>query len=156
MVHVNFVAQFFNLPLKTEQAPLKPFTEQNLYDILALLYGYVFLNRDEVQAFKVKTLAVQACEALSTFVKANIKEVALSGVFKKMADGHRKDGSLYSYANSLVRRLLEAGMPTEEIVWIFMMTAAFGTANQAQQVISSTSMLILVYSNARFVLLGAI
>jgi linoleate 8R-lipoxygenase / 9,12-octadecadienoate 8-hydroperoxide 8R-isomerase len=148
MVHVNFVAQFFKLPLKTEASPLNPFTEKNLYDILALLFGFVFLNRDEVQAFKVRTLAIQACEALSLFVKTNVKEVALAGVLQKLVDGIRKDGFLDSYGNSFVRRLLGEGMSMEEIIWIFMPTAAAATANQGQQVFPSTTLLIPVYSNA--------
>lgn len=44
MVHVRFTAQLFHLPLKTEENPLDPFTEKQLYDILALLFGYVFLD----------------------------------------------------------------------------------------------------------------
>lgn len=148
MVHVNFVSHLFNLPLKTEENPRNPFTEKQMYDILALLFGYVFLDKDEVQSFKIRKLGAEACEALSTFVKFNVKEISLGGWVKKLADGIKKDGFLDSYGNSLIRRLLDAGMPFEEIVWIIMPTAAAGTANQGQQVGSHIVLLILVYSNA--------
>jgi len=134
MVHVNFTSQFFNLPLKTPEAKHNPFTEKELYDILALLFGFVFLNRDETQAFKVKTLAALACQALSELVKINVKEVALGGFLKKFADGIKKGGFLDSYGNNLIRRLLDMGMSTEEVIWIIIPTAAAGTANQGQQV----------------------
>lgn len=73
MVHVNFVSKLFNLPLKTEENPRNPFTEKQMYDILALLFGYVFLDKDEVQSFKIRKLGLEACEALSTLVKFNVK-----------------------------------------------------------------------------------
>jgi hypothetical protein len=149
MVHVNFVSKLFNLPLKTEENPRNPFTEKQLYDILALLFGYVFLDKDEVQSFKIRKLAAEACEALSTLVKFNVKEISLGGWVKKLADGIKQDGFLDSYGNSFIRRLLNAGMPFEEIVWIIMPTAAASTANQGQQVVSHFTLLTLVYSNAR-------
>jgi hypothetical protein len=134
MVHVNFVSQLFHLPLKTEENPRNPFTEKQLYDILALLFGYVFLNRDEVMAFKIKLITGLASDALSELVKFNVKEVSLGGWIKKLADGISKDGYLDNYGNSFIRRLLDMGMPVDEIVWIIMPTAAAGTANQGQQV----------------------
>ena len=134
MVHVNFSAIMWHLPLKTEQKPLNPFTEKQLYDILALLFGYVFLDRDETASFTIRTLAKQACDALAELVKINVTEVSLGAWIKKLVDGIQKDGFLDSYGNTLIRRLLEQGMSIEEIIWIIMPTAAAGTANQGQQV----------------------
>jgi len=51
-----------------------------------------------------------------------------------LADGIKKNGFLDQYGNALIRRLLDAGMPIEEVVWIIMPTVAAGTANQGQQV----------------------
>ena len=134
MVHVHFVSQLFNLPLKTHGDSLEPFTEKQLYDILALLFGYVFLDKDEVQSFKIRKLSKQACDALSALVRFNVKEVSFGGWVKKLADGIKKDGFLDQYGNTFIRRLLDDGMPIEEVVWIIMPTAAAGTANQGQQV----------------------
>jgi linoleate 8R-lipoxygenase / 9,12-octadecadienoate 8-hydroperoxide 8R-isomerase len=149
MVHVNFTAQLFNLPLKTEEHKHFPFTEKQLYDILALLFGYVFLDRDETASFKIRKIAAKACDALATLVKFNVKEVSLGGWIKKAADGISKDGFLDSYGNSFIRKLLDAGKSIDEITWIIMPTAAAGTANQGQQVVSSSSPLTIVYPNAR-------
>jgi len=149
MVHVHFTSHLFNLPLKTEADGLEPFTEKQLYDILALLFGYVFLDKDEVQSWTIRTLGKQACDALSSLVKINVNEISFGGWVKKLADGIKKDGFLDQYGNALIRRLLDAGMPIEEIVWIIMPTAAAGTANQGQQVISPVDFGNVVYSNAR-------
>lgn len=134
MVHVNFVAQLFDLPLKTEKNPRYPFTEKQLYDILALLFGYVFLDRDEASSFKIRKIAAKACEALSTIVKFNVKEVSFGGYFKKLSDNFKEDGFLNNYGNDFIRRLLKAGKSVDEITWIIMPTAAASTANQGQQV----------------------
>jgi len=133
MVHVNFTAIMWHLPLKTEQKPLNPFTEKQLYDIFALLFGYVFLDRDETASFTIRTLAKQACDAVAELVKINVNEVSIGAWIKKLVDGIQKDGFLDSYGNTLIRRLLEQGMSIEEIVWIILPTAAAGTANQGQQ-----------------------
>ena len=134
MVHVDFVAALWHLPLKTPQYPHNPFTEQELYDIFALIFGYVFLNNDEVMAFKIDALAAEVCDAVSALVKVNVKEVQLGGFVKKLADEIEGRGILHQYGNALIRRFLDEGMSFEEIVWIIIPTAAAGCANQAQQV----------------------
>jgi len=133
MVHVHFTAQLFQLPLKTEENEHHPFTEKQLYDILALLFGCVFLDKDEVASWKIRTLAAKASSALGQLVMLNIKEVSRGGWLKKLADNVKKDGFLDSYGNYFIRRLLDMGMSFEEICWIIMPTAAAGTANQGQQ-----------------------
>ena len=91
---------------------------------------------------QIRKLSAEACEALSTLVTFNVKEISLGGWVKKLADGIKKDGFLDSYGNAFIRRLLDDGMPIEEIVWIIMPTAAAGTANQGQQVLPLLTLLI--------------
>jgi len=133
MVHTEFASRLFNLPLKDEEHPLHPFTEKQMYDILGLLFGYVFLDRDEAMSWQIRTLGKQACDGLATLVMFNIKEVARGGILKKFADDIEKDGFLDKYGNAFIRRLLDMKMSMEEILWIIMPTAAAGTANQGQQ-----------------------
>jgi len=120
--------------LKTEEHDKYPFTEKQMYDTLALLFGYVFLDRDEVMSFKIRALTSTVCKALASLVEFNVKEASLGGWVRKLADGIQKDGFLDDYGNYFIRRLLEAGKSIEEITWIIMPTAAAGTANQGQQV----------------------
>ena len=150
MVHVHFVAQLFDLPLKTDKKPHYPFTEKQLYDILAVLFAYVFLDRDEAVSFKLRKIATKACEALCTLVKFNVREVSVGGFIKKLADNFKEDGFLDSYGNAFIRRLLKAGKSVDEITWIIMPTAAAATANQGQQVIFFRGILITVNSNVGY------
>jgi len=148
MVHVEFTSLLFNLPLKTEKYPRLPFTEQQMYEILALLFGFVFLNRDEVMAYKVRSGAEQASSALGELVKLNVNEVALGGWVKKLADNVTEHPFLSSYGNNFIRRLLDAGYSADQITWIIMPTAAAGCANQGQQVYATSDAdLTIVNSN---------
>jgi linoleate 8R-lipoxygenase / 9,12-octadecadienoate 8-hydroperoxide 8R-isomerase len=132
MVHVRFTAQLFQLPLKTEEHDKNPFTEKQLYDIMALLFGYVFLDRDETASWKIRTEAAKYCDALAKLVEFNVKHVSVGGWIKKLSDGIKKDGFLDDFGNAFIRRLLDAGKSIQEIVWIILPTAAAGTANQGQ------------------------
>jgi len=134
MVHVQFTSLLLNLPLKTEKHLRLPFTEKQMYDILAVLFGFVFLNRDEATSYKVRTLAEQASSALGELVKLNVEEVRLGGWVKKLADNVSEHPFLSSYGNNFIRRLLDAGYSADQITWIIMPTAASGCANQGQQV----------------------
>ena len=135
MVHVHFVSQLFNLPLKTEERLLSILLPKNKCTIsLHFLFGYVFPRQRRSPIVQNQITWRKSCQALSTLVTFNVKEVRLGGWVKKLADGIKKDGFLDSYGNSLIRRLLDAGMPFEEIVWIIIPTAAAATANQGQQV----------------------
>jgi hypothetical protein len=137
MVHVDFSARMLNLPLKTKEEPLHPFTEQEMYGMLAILFGFVFLNNDETQAFKVRQLSTQACNALGPLVKLNVEQVSVGGWITKLADEVIQEGFLRAYGNSLIRRFLKSGMSIEDAVWCMIPTAAAGTANAAQQVNTS-------------------
>jgi hypothetical protein len=148
MVHVQFVSQLFNFPLKEPQTKLEPLTEKDLYDILGALFGYVFLDSDEVVGFKLKESVIPAYKALAELVKFNVTLVSRGGKLKSWADDVEKRGFLDSYGNNLIRRLVKAGKSIDEIVKDIMPTAAASTANQGQQVFPHEGVNFVVYSNA--------
>jgi hypothetical protein len=134
MVHVQFVAALFHFPLKEPSSKREPLTEKELYEILAALFGYVFLNTDEVVGFSLKAAVTEAYKTLSELVKFNVATVSRGGKVKSWADGLDKNGFMESYGNNFIRRLLKAGKTIDEITKEIVPTAAAGTANQGQQV----------------------
>jgi hypothetical protein len=134
MIHVQFVAALFTFPLKEPNSKREPLTEKQLYEILAVLFGYVFLNTDEVVGFSLKAAVTEAYKTLSELVKFNVALVARGGKIKSWVDGIEKNGFLDSYGNNFIRRLLKAGKTIDEITKEIVPTAAAGTANQGQQV----------------------
>lgn len=139
MAHVHFVAQLFNLPLKTEEKPMNPFTEKQLFDILNLIFTEVFLNLDEVAAFKLRKTAAQAKEALADLVKFNVKRISLLDWITKVAPSMKREGFLDHYGDSFIKRLLDQGKSEDEITYIIVATAVGAAGNQAQQVWSLNS-----------------
>ena len=134
MVHTRFVSQLFSLPLKTEEHEFYPFTEKQMYDVFALLFGAVFLDRDETQSWKIKHLSKKYCDAMMQLVEFNVKEIQRGGILKKITDDIKKDGFLDKYGNYFIRRLLDMKLPVNEIVTIIMTCGAASCANQGQQV----------------------
>jgi hypothetical protein len=134
MVHVQFTSQLFNFPLKEPQTKLDPLTEKDLFDILAGLFGYVFLNSDEVMGFKLKESVIPAYTTLAELVKLNVTLVTRGGKLKSWADDVEKRGFLDSYGNNFIRRMVKAGKSIDEIVKDIMPTAS-GSINQTQQVL---------------------
>lgn len=143
MIHVQFVAALFALPLKEPDSKKEPLTEKQLYDILAVLFGYVFLNNDETVGFALKTIVTEAYNTLSKLVKSNVTIVARGGKIKSWLDSVEKNGHLASYGNKLIQRLLKGGKTVDEITKDIMPTAAAATANQGQQVLPFVSLITI-------------
>jgi hypothetical protein len=142
---MQFVAALFAIPLKDNKD-----AEKELYDHLTLLFGYAFLEHDEIDGFELKASAAEAYKALRHRIKSNVVKISRSGLFKAWADADGKNGSLDSYGVNLIRRLLKAGKSADEIVDIVIPSAAAMAASQIQQVISHLSSVndLLVYPNA--------
>src|ERR1700737_4521863 len=137
MVHVQFVAALFGLPLKEPDSKKEPLTEKQLYDILSVLFGYVFLNNDEIAGFSLKRSATDAYKVLRKLIRCNIATVSRGGKLKSWVDGVEKKGFLDSYGNNLIRRLLKAGRTIDEITEDIMAMSTAATVSQGQQVPTS-------------------
>jgi linoleate 10R-lipoxygenase len=133
-VHIQFVAALFGIPLKDDE------DEKEFYDRLILLFGYVFLPRDEVHGFALKGAIVEAYKSLDHEIKSNVAKVSLGGKLMELMNG---DTALKSYGIHLIRRLLKAGKSVEEVATdIVLPAAAAMAASHIQQVVRSHSHLI--------------
>jgi linoleate 10R-lipoxygenase len=145
-VHIQFVAALFGIHLKDDEA------EEEFYDRLILLFGYVFLPRDEVNGFALKRAVVEAYKSLNRDIKSNVANISRVG---KLMNG---DAALKSYGIHLIRRLLKAGKSVEGIATdIVLPAAAAMAASHIQQVVQSPSHLIyVVFPNDRCLFVGGI
>lgn len=122
------MAALFGIPLKDH------FVEEELYDRLTLLFGYVFLPRDEVNGFALKGAVEEAYKSLSREIKSYVAKVSRSGKPK----GLNQDATLKSYGVHLIRRLLNAGKSVEDVATdIVLPTAAAMAASHIQRVVRS-------------------
>lgn len=131
-VHIQFVAALFSIPLKDDG---DHFAEKEFYDRLILLFGYVFLPRDEVNGFALKEAIIEAYKSLGHEIKSNVAKVSRGEKLMELMNG---DTALKSYGMHLIQRLLKAGKSVKEIaIDIVLPAAAAMVASHIQQVIQS-------------------
>ncbi len=135
MAHATFAGHFFQIPLKNFDGGKGAFTDRELYDVLANLFAYVFLDLDLANSFQHSVTATkvtkQLRDALAPAVTAVHNEHFSS--FKHMM-GASTEKILKDYGARLVSRLFDGGKSVDEVVWTIIPTAAAAVATQAQGV----------------------
>ncbi|KAL5361997.1 heme peroxidase [Aspergillus floccosus] len=136
LVHARFASEFFDIPLCAEADP-KPrdsYTAAELYDALANLFGYVFLDVDVMQSLKHRVVASKHTERLGKIMQKRIDHVIThnSSLSRYLLGSTSKDRLLTDYGAELIRRLSASGKSAEEVTWTIMPTAAAACATQAQ------------------------
>lgn len=161
IAHALFVADFFDIPLKDDgndddddddAARSGGLTVHEVYDALAHLFEYVFLDTDEARSYKRHAVAARDTQALAAVMRRVVEGVrAGPGLLHLLADlllpfgvgaakkGKGKGGpagrlSLPGGGGALVARLLESAKSVEDLVWEIIPTQAAAAATQAQAV----------------------
>jgi len=134
LVHANFAGHFFDIPLKGTSSLPGAYTNQELYDALAHLFGYVFLDLDTAKSFKSRVVGVRDVKRMSTLMQAAVTEAKSQHFTTIKHILGFKQPLLTEYGDSLVRRLSGFGKGVDEVVWTVIPTAAAACATQAQGV----------------------
>ncbi|KAF9885228.1 hypothetical protein FE257_000588 [Aspergillus nanangensis] len=132
LVHAEFTSGFFDIPLRTE-GDLKDFdsyTDAELYNVLADLFGYVFLDVDPVQTLKHYVAGSRESERLGKIMQKRIAHD--SPLAQRLFHTETNHKVLADYGSELVRRLSAGGKSAEEVTWTIIPTAAAACATQAQ------------------------
>ena len=131
-VHIRFVAALFGIRPKHDEDHS---AKEELYDRLILLFGYVFLSRDEVNGFALKRTVIEAYKSVSHEIKSNVENVSRDGKLRELMSG---DAALKSYGIHLIRRLLKSGKSVERVATDIVLPAATAiVASHIQQVFQS-------------------
>ncbi|RMZ75993.1 hypothetical protein DV738_g5153, partial [Chaetothyriales sp. CBS 135597] len=134
--HAIFTAKMFHLPLvgPNDINPLGV-TVDSLYLAMSVLFAYVFLDMKSARSFKLRLGAKNSADALAKLVKIVVEAVKadeylhLSHLFHMGRSGR----VLGEYGTRLIKRLLESGKSTDDIVWTIIPTCAAAIATQTQQ-----------------------
>lgn len=137
MAQTHFCANVFSLPLKTEDHPRGIFTESELYTIMAVVFACIFYNVDVAKSFQLRHIARSVTQQLGQLVMANVELVKKSGFISSIMNMfHKREPKqdiLSEYGVHMIQRLLDTGVPADEIVWTHVLPTAGGmVANQAQ------------------------
>ncbi|EEP79774.1 hypothetical protein UREG_04620 [Uncinocarpus reesii 1704] len=133
LVHANFAGHFFQIPLQSAGGGSDTYTEQELYDALAHLFAYVFLDVDQAMSFQRSAVARRDSQRLGRLVKEAVTGVQAGHFFiLKQFLEHSKKDVLNDYGARLVERLSGPGKTADEVTWTLIPTAAAAVATQAQ------------------------
>ncbi|GBF61841.1 psi-producing oxygenase A [Trichophyton mentagrophytes] len=134
MAHVHFCAAVFSLPLKTEENPRGVYTEKELYDIMALVFMCIFCDIDPAKSFALHEAARENSQTLGRLVMTNVELIKRTGFLAPLIDRiDRHDTILADYGIHMIQRLLDTGLPSQDIVWSHLLPTAGGmVANQGQ------------------------
>ncbi|KAJ5273409.1 Psi-producing oxygenase A [Penicillium angulare] len=133
LAQVHFCANIFSLPLKTEANPQGVFTEVELYQIMTLIFTYIFYDVDVGKAFQLAQASRAVSQQLGELVMANVEVIDKSGFIASIVSRIHRHDVLSAYGVHMIQRLLDSGLPANEIVWTHIMpSAASMVANQAQ------------------------
>lgn len=134
LVNTHFSASLFNLPLKTEQNPHNLYTEQQLYQVLSILFMAIFYDIDPSKSFLLRNAAKELTAQLGAMCMLYVEAVSKGGMIADIvAKLHSNKSELTEYGIHMIHRLLEGGLNIEEVVWTNLVpTAASMVANQTQ------------------------
>jgi hypothetical protein len=136
LAHANFTGHFFCIPLKDFGGGEKSFTDQELYDALAQISAYVFLDLDTASSFQHSVSAAEATKRLGDAMTLSVTAAKTEhfSSFKHMMGITPTETILKDYGTRLVDRLFEGGKSIDEVVWTIIPTASAAAAAQAQGV----------------------
>ncbi len=107
-----------------------------MYDALAHLFGYVFLDLDTAKSFKGRVVGLRNVQRMGSLMEAAVTEVKLQrfATIKYMLGLDYHQPLLADYGDCLVNRLSGFDKKVDDVVWTIIPTAAAACATQAQGV----------------------
>ncbi len=133
LVNTHFSASLFSLPLKTEENPHGIYTEQELYQVLSVLFMAIFYDIDPSKSFLLRNAAKMLTAQLGDLIMFNVEAVSKTGVIADFIAKLHTKTELSEYGIHMIQRLLESGLSIKDVVWTQLVpTAASMVANQAQ------------------------
>ncbi|KAF2995005.1 hypothetical protein E8E14_001815 [Neopestalotiopsis sp. 37M] len=148
LAHAEFTGRFFGIPMRPEgtELPAHPslsrsYTPSELYETLAKLFEYVFLDLDTAKSYKNLVVAGRETAQLGEAVKSVVQGIkGGEGVLMQlfgMILGKNGSGAVHTlehFGRDLIKRLMEQGQgkDVDEVVWALIPTAAAACATQGQ------------------------
>ncbi|GME25196.1 Psi-producing oxygenase A [Neofusicoccum parvum] len=135
LAHATFTAKFFGIPLRDSPSSGSGYTAAELYDVLAHLFEYVFLDLDTAKSYKHRAIAQRETQQLAAALRESVEKAGKApGLLQMLRDflSPSTGPNLPGAGKELISRLLEGGKSVEEVVWELIPTAAAAAATQAQ------------------------
>lgn len=131
------MADFFDIPIKEKASDTSNgLTIHEVYDTLAHLFEYVFLDTDTVKSYKRRVVASRDTQKLAAVMRKVVESVKAPGIIGRIMSAGANGKAFPEAGKKLVARLQQQNeMPSvEELVWEIIPTQAAAAATQAQAV----------------------
>lgn len=136
--HATFLAKFCNVPLKEKTTDLGDgLTAQEIHDILAPVFAYVFLDNDPAKSYSNRVVAYREAQKFAAVMRRVVERVKTPGLLNTVAgilNTPASDNSFPGAGKEFIARLLESNPTVEDVVWDLIPTQAPAAANQAATV----------------------
>ncbi|THH01371.1 hypothetical protein EW026_g1293 [Hermanssonia centrifuga] len=140
LISVHWVADYLvGIPLKTKAQPKGVFTEQEVYDMLSVLFSCVFLNLQPEHGWVLTHAAKQVADIINQMTEKNLNEASPSNASNPLA------GFVSAVSNLIwptekkpwhdfLGKLAESGRPHRELVGEVIGLSVGSSMNYAQTV----------------------
>ncbi|KAF2236511.1 heme peroxidase [Viridothelium virens] len=127
---LHFISELFCIPIKTPEHPHVPFTEAELYEIMAACYISFFFDPDPEHSFDLRQRARPGLRLLAHEIQTNIVSLRDTGLVSRLLHAlpwmHKEHRTLTSYGPECINRLLESGRDVRHLVWTNVIWSAAG------------------------------
>lgn len=117
LVNALFAASVFSLPIKTPESPHGLYTEQEMYQVLSLLFIAIFFDGDIAKSFQLRQAAHALAQQLGELVLMNAEVVAKTGFIADFVASLGRKSELSDYGIHMIRRLLDGKLSVKDVVW---------------------------------------
>ena len=126
LAQVHFSAEVFNLPLKTTEHPHRPYAEQELYLVMALVFICIFFDKDPVQSFPLHQAARAVTQQLGQLLEMRLEPLGAISTFEQIMDWFHQTDPLPLYGKHMVMKLLESDLGKKDIIYSQILGTAGG------------------------------
>jgi hypothetical protein len=137
--HAIVTAHTWGIPLKnSEDEKGVGMTPTKLYEAMANVFWYTFLDIDTAKTLAVKAIATKSTADLAAAVTSACTDVQggnlsfLESIFSKRHTTVKGDPALPEFGPKLIQRLFDSGMSLDEVIWTIVPTSAAAAPIQTQ------------------------
>lgn len=117
LVNARFAASVFSLPIKTEEHPKGIYTEQELYQVLSIVFIVIFFNADVAKSFQLREAGHMLAQQLGELVLMNAEAISKTGFIADLLAKLHQSSPLTDYGTHMIQRLLDTKLSVEDVVW---------------------------------------
>lgn len=120
LVNARFAACVFNFSIKSDQNSKGTFTDQEIYENLAILYSSSIINQDVARGFELREAARNSNHKLSKLIRKYADQIKSPSLLAQIKEKLHERALIPSYGITLIQQILRTNTSTKDVVWNHM------------------------------------